>query len=498
MDNILDLYTAQQAWDLLQDKIANYYRGFGALFSGDHDELKATGINNSFWRRKGKAKVHVPIAADIASTSADLLFAEEPRFSIFDKGKELEEGDALTRLAEIVDGNNFKSMLHEAAESAAALGDVFLKINYSKSGETMPRIAIVHADEAYPEYRMGRLVAVHFYTILKVEERRGIYWRVYEQYRPGAISMAIYKGTVSTLGEQQEDGILEEMGYQPETVTPIGMMLATHIPNMKPSRIGDTGDCGRSDFEGLRDLMDSLDEAFSSLMRDVRLGKARLYVPAEYLRRKVETMFGENDRHVSYDFDQDVETLVAVDFDPDKPGTQAITPSQFNIRSKEHLEIIVDTCRRIYSMAGYSPQTFGMDISGEAQSGTALNIRERKSSKTRGKKANYWRGPIQHILTAVMQLDAALYGANGTHAEDVVKITFGDSSANDTATMASTLAMLHTAQAISTKSAVQALNPGWSEKQVEAEVQAINTQFGLADVADADPAAGDYHGGADE
>ena len=95
---------------------------------------------------------------------------------------------------------------------------------------------------------------------------------------------------------------------------------------------------GRSDYDNLRDLMDALDESYSSWMRDIRLAKARLIVPAQFLRRKPEEMFGDSmNRPPTFEFDEDVETLVALDTQSGSLGgdgeSNKITPSeQMNIR----------------------------------------------------------------------------------------------------------------------------------------------------------------------
>lgn len=489
MKEILDLYTPEEAWEALRVRRLKYYRRHAAVYSGDHRELAATGTTDSFWRRAGKAKIHVPIAADIASTSADLLFSEVPRFSCFDEKKEDNEADKQIRLDTIIAGNDLASKLHEAAESAAALGDVFLKVNYDKALYPFPVISVAQADEALPEYRGGVLQCVHFFTTIRIEEKTRVFWRVYEKYTPGKIEMAIYKGAFALLGERQQDAAVEELGYTPLVTTPVPrMLLAAHVPNMKPNRFFRAQDMGRSDFEGLRDMLDALDETFSSWLRDIRLAKSRLIVPAEYLRRDPSDLF--RDGEYKFEFDEDVETLVALDFDTDKTGTQAITPSQFAIRASEHSATAETLIRNIISLAGYSPQTFGLDIQGLAQSGTALHIREKKSFNTRGKKENYWKSPLEKLMTAVLHLDAALYGSRNVHPEDRVRVAFADSMANDTATIAATVESLHRAQCISAETGVRMLHPDWTEKQVAAEVARIMDEYGIGTSPSLD--AGDY------
>ena len=87
--------TPQEAWASLVDYRTKYYKQYGAAYSGNRRALRETGAIGSFWRRGGKTKMHVELAGDIAATSADLLFAEEPIFEI-----EHEQDDTLRPEAE--------------------------------------------------------------------------------------------------------------------------------------------------------------------------------------------------------------------------------------------------------------------------------------------------------------------------------------------------------------------------------------------------------------
>ena len=116
--------TAAQAWDRLIYYRREYYDSMSAMYSGNHSELHDTSVDGSFWNRaSGKCKIHIPIAADIAATSADLLFSKEPRFTVFHNNTELNEEPQQKRLEYIIRENGFASKLNEAAESAAVLGD---------------------------------------------------------------------------------------------------------------------------------------------------------------------------------------------------------------------------------------------------------------------------------------------------------------------------------------------------------------------------------------
>lgn len=487
----MDFLTPQKAWEQLLDYRQKYYKKYIAAYSGDRHALAQTSEHGMFWARAGKAKVHVPIGADIAATSADMLFSEEPQFMCYDEATEDNESDQQHRLDSLIEQNNVNGKLNEAAESAAALGDVYLKLNWWTDEVPYPVLSVVQGDSAWPEFMLGMVQCIHFFSILQRDLQTNTVFRMYERYEKGRILTAVFKGDAENLGTEQPEAILERFGLQREVIAPVNEMLAVHIPNMRPNREYRYSGMGRSDLEGLRSLMDSLDETYSSWMRDVRLAKARLIVPAEYLRRKPADLFN-GERQFTYEFDEDVETLVALDIDPEQSGA-GITSSQFAIRSAEHAQTCTDLIRSIVTTAGYSPQSFGIDIDGLAQSGTALHIREKKSFNTRGKKQTYWKSPLEAIMTAMVHLDATLFPGSGSDTDDTVKVKFADSSSNDLSTMSAALQMLNSAESISTEVKVQMLHPDWTQKQIAEEVERVKQEGGL--IESPDMGLGDFESG---
>lgn len=484
----MDFLTPRQAWDELRKYRDAYYRKHIAAYSGDRRELATTSEHGMFWSRPGKAKVHVPIAADIAATSADMMFAEEPSFTCYDEETEDNESPQQHRLDELAVLNNVHGKLNEACESGAVLGDVHLKLNWDSDNVDYPVLSVVQGDSAWPEYRLGLLKCEHFFSVVQVSDETVV--RLYERYERGKIVAELFKGNANDLGQSMGEGALAKLGMKSETKAPIDEMLAVHIPNMRPNRQFRNTYMGRSDLDSLRGLMDSLDETYSSWMRDIRLAKARLIVPAEYLRRKPDDLF--KDSKYTYEFDEDVETLVALDINTMDGTTQGITSSQFAIRSAEHAATCMDIIKNIVSIAGYAPQSFGLDINGNAQSGTALHIREKKSYNTRGKKQTYWRTPLEAIMTAMVHLDAALFPGKGSDRDDVVKVRFADSMSNDLSTISSALQMLNSAASISTEMKIAMLHPDWTQKQIAEEVERVKAENGLA-MDEPDAGLGDFH-----
>lgn len=509
-NELTKLLTPKEAWDHLVEHCKAYYLAYDAAYCGKRDKLRDTAEYRSFWARKSNQKIHVPIAADIAATSSDLLFGEEPKLTCVDENENADSEaakKAQKRLEEILRKNGFHALLNEAAESCSALGDVHIKVGWDKEdSKNCPTIQVGQADASWPEYRFGKLIAIHFFSSLRVikspSSTKATVFRAYELYEPGRITTKLYKGTEDDLGTEMDGAVLGEMGIESTVTLDANEIAAVHIPNIRPNRMYRGSMMGRSDFDGLRGLMDALDEAYSSWMRDIRLAKARLIVPAEYLRRKPEDLFPDDKKAPpTFEFDEDVETLCALDSDPEKIGQNAITPSQFAIRADEHEKTCTDLITQIVTKAGYAPQTFGLNIEGLAQSGTALNIREKKSLKTCGKKQAYWHDALEGLLTTLMHIDAEQFPECGSSSKVHVHVRFADAFANDMNTLAAAVELLHRAQAASSTVKISMLHPDWSEKEVDAEVERVREEYNIG-VEIPDPTLGDYgptgSGGADD
>lgn len=480
MDNIRHL-TAREAWDALASYRHDYYESLSAMYSGDHAALKSTGETHTFWRRsRCNCRIHVPIASDIAATSADLLFSMPPKFAAFRGKDELKNGPEQERVDDILSLNNLHNKLNEAAETAAALGDVYLKLRWNAKRLDHPLIEIVQPDAAWAEYFLGELMCVHFFTPVVIDKKSGDYTRIYERYVKGKIEMAVYHGKENELGTEGTEAELRDYGFEGATITaPVDELLAVHIANMRPNRMWRASMRGRSDLDGLRDMCDALDESYSSWVRDIRLGKAKTIVPVEYLRRQPEEMLEGIAKSASWEFDPDIETYVAMDIDVEKAGSNAITTHQPAIRATDHANTCTELVRNILSHAGYSPQTFGMNISGSSDSGKALEIREHKSFVTRNKKRTYWQAALESIMTALVRLDAALYSGSGSARDTEIHVTFPESSGVDQQTVATTVELLERAKSASLDTRIAMLHPDWGEDQRNEEAERCRKEFSV-------------------
>ena len=132
---------------------------------------------------------------------------------------------------------------------------------------------------------------------------------------------------------------------------------------------------------------------------------------------------------------------------------------------------------RIVTSAGYSPQTFGLQVQGAAESGTALRVRETRTYQTTAAKAQYWRDALADLFEMLLQVDRLHLG--GTVTPERPNVEMQDGIVQSAQELAQTVALMQQAQAASTDTRVRMMHPDWGEEQVSAEVQRINDEQGL-------------------
>jgi A118 family predicted phage portal protein len=428
-----------------------------------------------FWGTPGapgekRAKLHIPLAGDIARTSSSLLFSEPP--SLTSPHKATQE-----RLDELAESGLHPTLL-EAGEICSALGGVYLRVVWDQDVRDRPWIDRVPADSAVPEFRYGQLTAVTFWCVVEQDGRE--VWRHLERHEKGRILHGLYRGSLGSLGTRlplTEHPETEPLAGQVtedwiETGAP-DRLTAAYVPNVRPARawrnIPSATHWGQSDFQGIESLFDALDESWSSWMRDIRIGKGRIIVPDSMLHNH-----GPGQGASWYE-DQEVFTGLGMLETPDR---DQITVQQFAIRVEEHKETCSALVEQAARQAGYSAATFGVTGDGTAVTATEIRARERRSMSTRARTTLYWRPALADIVAALLAVEAGpLFNVSGLNLAPP-HVEFKDSISESPKEVAETVELLRRAEAASTETLVRMQRPDWDDHQVAKEVDAILSESG--------------------
>lgn len=502
-------------WPPIECKKADkHYREWGAWYSGDPQELRKfyqvqngfgalidpkqypdsannmlDQVSRYFWGNPPEqgnirdAKLHIPLAGDIASTSADLLFGEPPAWSVPEDldGAEQTQG----RLDKIIE-NGLIPVLLEGAEIDSALGGVYLRVVADVEMGT-PTFDAIPPESAVPEWRGSRLKAVMFWR--EIQNDQGKVYRHVERHEPGWIYHGLYIGSEERLGvpvdlrlHPETEGFYQQVGDAGRAMTGTEMLTAEYVPNMRPNRLMRGSPLGRSDYQSIEPTMDALDEAWSSLMRDIRLGKSRLIVPESYLE--------SNGPGRGARFSAERELFTPVKAMPDNEGI-SIQEVQFNIRVDDHLNACRNLAVQALRGAGYASQTFGEGDQGGPATATEVQARERRSFVTRDRKIGYWRPPLARLSLAALQMDKFWFGSDSGDVSEQPNMEWPDGVQTDMETTSKIVQMLDAAKAVSLRTKVQMVHPQWDKDQVEEEMELIEGDGAVEVDADDDADLGD-------
>ncbi|WP_327139320.1 phage portal protein [Nocardia sp. NBC_01327] len=447
-------------------------------------------IQRFFWGKpnlQDNPRLHVPVAADVARTSADLLFAEPMTVTIPDGGA---NNPALAdeRLQMVCGGDDTVALLLEAAELCSAFGGVYLRLWWDSAISDHVMIDKVSADAAVPQWKYGKLYAVTFWTVVSVNKDR--YVRHLERHEPGRIIHALYAGDEEELGEQISLADSPETAWAADLVdangaipTGVTTLTAAYVPNVRPNRLWrrmlGLAPLGRSDYDGLEQLFDQLDLAYSSWMQDVEQGKARIFIDRSLLTN------GGPGKGASFDSEQSV--FVAVNGGLKSSANDSGMPiqaNQFNIRWLEHSQTCAELLNTILRAAGLSTGSFAdSSLTVGVPTATEINSRDNLSERTRNKKVNYWKAALGPLTQTAMELDAMVF-QTGVVLTQAPHIQFPTRTMQAPAELAQTLAALRAARVISLKQSVIKQNPNWSDQEIDDEIAAIEKEFAAQPVVD--------------
>ena len=462
---------------------------WSAWYSGDTEALRnaysgAVGAAPRRWYRfwsriaaeptAQKAELHVPIAGDLAAVSGALLFGETPTIRVpqahLPKASRAAKA-AEERLRDILEDTGAYNRFVEAAESASAMGGAYLFPAWDRELVDAPIPALAQADQAIPQFKHGFLQSVILWRILEEDGEQVL--RHLELHRPADtpagkayVINAVYNGTKQEIGNRLPDTEVQARGMTPLVEFPFPGLDVEYIPNMRPNRLWRNSGLGLSDFSGSEGMFDALDEVYASWMRDIRLAKARIIVPRDFI-----------DESGSIDIDHEVYQPMNMEPGATEAGARSMLAQQFEIRYLEHRETAIELVERIVSNSGYSPQTFGIRIEGRAESGTALRLRESKTLLTLKRKGAWWRPAIARLFEHIMAIDAEVFGGPGLGDQNTVEAILRDGIPVDPTEVSQTVAQLNAAQAASIETRVRIVHPEWSKEEVDAEVKRIKDEL---------------------
>lgn len=439
------------------DKWFHIYRGY---YQPWH-KVKCHTINGEKTRR-----MHSLNMAKIATEEmASLIFNEKCEINISD--------EEFSRNIEAVrKDNRFDHEFQTSLEYMLAMGGVVWKVQVGKdrTGELKLKLTYVTADCFIPltysnsDIQEGVFLNVtrkgsKHYTLLEWHQWEGpeyvIRNELYESDTPGELGVRV---GLDTIYPELEDEV---------RISGLSRPLFVYFRPNIANNIDVTSPLGISIYANALDTLHALDVAFDSFMREFKLGKKRIIVPATAVKTVIDTETGEPKRY----FDASDEAYVA--FNDQSPEQQKIQDNTVELRVEEHVAAIQAYLDILAMQIGMSAGTFTFDGRG-VKTATEVVSENSKTFRTKNSHETIVEEGLKNLITSIGEV-AALYGIFSPPAEYEVTVDFDDSIAEDRESNADFYLKLQTASLISKKYALMKILH-LTEEQAEEMLEEIREE----------------------
>lgn len=357
----------------------------------------------------------------ISAEIAGMVWTDQCDVCVSIEGNDSEYDPLHDYIQHVLKHNNFQKKMGEAIEQAAALGGEALKTWYEvkrdSEGNEIPetgevKIGYAMADQFVPTAWNNAGVSDGIFV--SRQARGGYYYTLLEWH--------IWDGTTYIIrnelyrAEQKKEGVggdQDILGFRyplaelypyldDEVVIDTEKSLFTYFRTPRANNIDDNSPLGVSMYANAMDTLHAIDICFDSFVREFRLGKKRIIVPARMIRNVVDPVTGKNVRY----FDATDETYEALS--TDDPDTLKIQDNSVVLRVTEHVDAMNALLNILCLQVGLSFGTFSFDMHGGIKTATEVVSENSKTYKTVKNFQNQITPAIEELIDAIIQV-ASLY-----------------------------------------------------------------------------------------
>lgn len=367
------------------------YRGF---YSPWHSVLAPTIADPNGKRELSRMDLPKAISAELAS----LIWSEQCTVNVTRAGVKLKQGETDPLgdfINAVLEDNGFDGKMQGSIEQCAALGGGALKVWYEschdENGVEVDgkiRIGYAMADQFVPtEWDNASIRAAVFSSR---QAKDGYYWTRLEwhkwEHNTYVIENELYRTEIPQKGGAKENQDILGYRYPLDAVYP-NLAERTEIKGLtKPlfsyykmpvaNNIDDNSPLGVSVYANALSTLHALDICYDSLIREFRLGKKRIIVPARFVKTVVDPTTGQQRRY----FDASDETYEALNIDD--MDALKITDNSVSLRVEEHIAAINAFLSVLCLQVGLSAGTFTFDNKNGLRTATEVVSENSKTYKT--------------------------------------------------------------------------------------------------------------------
>jgi hypothetical protein len=339
--------------------------------------------------------IHSGLPSLISYTKARLLMSGGIELSVYNGTKEDVKS---TELLEAIYNDNKLDTIIKNSVTTESWGKKFAwKISYDSETSDYPIVELYKPQNYKAVYKRDRLFELVFYNHY---ENNGTSYRLNETYGKGYITYALYQinkdgsELLVPLTELEETAELKDVSWKEKRI------LAGEKTNDK------------CDYDGLISEFDALDETWSQMMDEIRLGRSEVYVPEMLLTNRTFNKFRKNYAELGNDEREN--------------GKNEITHIQPDIRPDQYAKAIAQITSNCLIAVGLSPFTVGInDEIGANASGESLTKREASSLRTRSEMIDGWEEFLEEMFMTLLFANTLFNGGSFNNKLEL-QVSFGD------------------------------------------------------------------------
>lgn len=406
--------------------------------------------------------------------------------------------DTLERFVKtVLDQNNFSTKMQEHIEQSAALGGGALKeyVTAKRDDNGKPiagteRICIDYcmADQFIPTAWDN--AGVKEAVFVSREAKNGYYYTRLEWHKRNGdtyvISNDLFRAKMKDGADQNQDilGFYYPLNAVYPEIAPVTEIkglttsLFSYYRTPIANNVDDNSPLGISMYGNAYDTLRALDEAYDSLVREIRLGKKRIIVPYSAIK----TVIDENGVARRY-FDAEDEAYEALSID----DTEAlkIQDDSLELRIAEHSEAINAHLSTLCLHMGFSAATFSFDAQNGIKTATEVISENSKTYKTVRTFQDQITPAIERLCRNIIELGAlyemqfdgksiATLASQGYE----ISVTMDDAVLEDSKTKLEKAILLVTNGLLSKRTAMtdKRYGIGMTEAEADEEIERINKE----------------------
>lgn len=394
------------------------YRGFYKLWH----LIPAPTIANP----EGKRELYrMNMSKAICAEMASLVWGEECEINVSMEGRESteENPDPLNEFIHKVLGENaLREKMQESIEQGIALGGAAMKvwseIKRDENGNEVPdtrtiNIGYAMADQFIPTAWDNAKVTEGIFISRIAKD--GFYYTRLEWHKWNGLTYTItnelYRSEMTKGKDPTESQDILGVRWpladiypylEESTVVPVSESLFTYWRTPIANNLDDNSPLGMSMYGNALETLHALDICFDSFVREFRLGKKRIIVPARAIRMIVDPQTGKSLRY----FDASDETYEALASDSQED--LKITDNSVELRVEEHVAAINAFLSILCLQTGFSAGTFTFDLHEGLKTATEVVSENSKTFKTIRTIQNQLAPAIEHLVRNIVDV-AILY-----------------------------------------------------------------------------------------